>query len=872
MNLSQKTENKKSTRDTVCKTPQHKKLFFSYGHDSNSELIDMFKKDLEKRGHEVWIDYKEIGTWTDWREKITEGITQSVLAIVYLSKHSTRDPGVCLNEIAMILDKPMEIKPILVEPETEATPPITISHIQFLDLSQWREIKEGKIREKDFKSWYKEKLNDIIDGIENNDTVFEGDVDILRSLLKPLLFSSDISRHIEGFIGREWVFEEYYKWLKKASRLLWITGKPGFGKTAISSNLVHKHPSNIIGTWFCNHNSVDQSDPVEMLMTISYQIAYRLPDYRIKLISELGIRDIDKNGIENKRKELIRLGQKSISDLFRKLFKEPLYGLIEREHKYVIVIDALDESTDNKGDNPIAEMIVSEFINLPDSPLNFLVTSRPDASVINRLQGFKPYNINDECYKESNLQDIEKYLMTAFEFGKLKDLSTEKQKNIHNILIEKSEGLMLYIKESLKAINEGTIDLDKLDETPKGLYALYSSQFKIRFGKKFKKLKRLFRLIIASPGQIPEELACLILKIDKEKLNENLRLAGSYIIRTPDGLKVFHKTLEDWLTTDVNSDYFIDPEIEKKCIAEYLLEDFKGISGYNIYKVIVWQKQVKNWLPQLIRYSSAWDDYITLNKFGLFLIKYLDINNAVKMLDRVEEILKVLHGKSGKQLTPDIANSLARTYNDKGVALRTKGDNDGAIEEYAKAIKILEDLRNTSGKKFTPDMANSLAKAYTDKGVALRTKGDNYGAIEEYNEAIIIRKGLENTLGDEFAPFMTDNLAWTYINKGVALKAKGDNDGAIKEYNEAIKILENLRNTTGDQFTPYMSDNLAWAYINKGIVLTSFSDDKGALEENNKALEILEGLYKKSGINFQSQAEKLLKLLNLMPKDLYKRI
>ena len=44
------------------KAANPKKIFFSYGHDANRELVDRFKADLEKRGHTVWIDYKEIGT------------------------------------------------------------------------------------------------------------------------------------------------------------------------------------------------------------------------------------------------------------------------------------------------------------------------------------------------------------------------------------------------------------------------------------------------------------------------------------------------------------------------------------------------------------------------------------------------------------------------------------------------------------------------------------------------------------------------------------------------------------------------------------------------------------------------------------------
>jgi hypothetical protein len=32
-----------------------KRIFFSYGHDANRELVDRFKADLEARGHKVWV-------------------------------------------------------------------------------------------------------------------------------------------------------------------------------------------------------------------------------------------------------------------------------------------------------------------------------------------------------------------------------------------------------------------------------------------------------------------------------------------------------------------------------------------------------------------------------------------------------------------------------------------------------------------------------------------------------------------------------------------------------------------------------------------------------------------------------------------------
>jgi len=77
------------------------RIFLSYGHDSNEELVRRIKADLEKRGHEVRFDKNEIKFSDEWRRAITDGILQSNRVLPFLSKHSTRDPGVCLDEFAM---------------------------------------------------------------------------------------------------------------------------------------------------------------------------------------------------------------------------------------------------------------------------------------------------------------------------------------------------------------------------------------------------------------------------------------------------------------------------------------------------------------------------------------------------------------------------------------------------------------------------------------------------------------------------------------------------------------------------------------------------------------------------------------------------
>jgi TIR domain-containing protein len=111
------------------------RIFLSYGHDSSEELVRWIKADLEKRGHDVWFDKTEIKAGDDWRHSITGGILKSNRVLSVLSKHSTRDPGVCRDEIAIAIGvKGGNIQTILVESEQEVQPPVNIGHIQWLDM------------------------------------------------------------------------------------------------------------------------------------------------------------------------------------------------------------------------------------------------------------------------------------------------------------------------------------------------------------------------------------------------------------------------------------------------------------------------------------------------------------------------------------------------------------------------------------------------------------------------------------------------------------------------------------------------------------------------------------------------------------------
>lgn len=74
------------------------------------------------------------------RRAITDGILHSQRIVTFLSKHSTRDPGVCRDEIAIAIGvRSGNIQTILVESEAEIQPPVNIGHIQWLEMHDWKE-------------------------------------------------------------------------------------------------------------------------------------------------------------------------------------------------------------------------------------------------------------------------------------------------------------------------------------------------------------------------------------------------------------------------------------------------------------------------------------------------------------------------------------------------------------------------------------------------------------------------------------------------------------------------------------------------------------------------------------------------------------
>jgi hypothetical protein len=529
------------------------RIFLSYGHDANEALVVRIRDDLKKRGHDVWFDKSEIKFGDDWRRAITDGIIGSNRVLAFLSKHSTRDPGVCRDEIAISVGvKHGNIQTILVESEAEVQPPVNISYIQWLDMHDWKERRATDGAAWD--EWYKAKFAEIIRVVESDESrKFAGEIETLKAHLKPIDSDARIYNLLKkGFFGRQWVFDAVEKWRAapqgdpcSTQRLFWITGDPGVGKSAFSAQLTLIRSDAIIASQFVEWDKPDHRDARRVVRSLAFQLATRLPDYR-KLLLTLP--------------EIAELDRKDPAELADYLLANPLCSaIVGGRERQLIVIDALDEA-DEAGCNPLVEMLARHAPRLPDW-LGLVVTSRPESAVQTPLQGLNPFVLDTRT--EANRADLRDYIRRQIAPQLHNRPAADR---LIDQILEKSEGVFLYVERFCDDVQQNHLSLDRPEQFPQGLGGIFCQWFQRQFPdlEKFRKDARpALRAILAAREPLPVEILQRLFHLQNEELRDFTRTLGPLfpVTKEKNGevIRPYHKSLADWLADETKAGmYFID--------------------------------------------------------------------------------------------------------------------------------------------------------------------------------------------------------------------------------------------------------------------------------------------------------------------------
>ena len=537
------------------------KLFFSYGHDKNEDIVLRLKSDLEKRKHSVWIDKSQIKGGDDWRRTITSGILDSEFMMSFASNHSLRKPGVCLDELMIAVSvKGAQIQTVLLE--ADIIPPANIGYRQYIDMSRWN-ILWGT---DEFEAWYNDKLNEIIRIIESPETAkYAEEIEFIKNQLHPNLSSTKKDRlQREYFCGREWLSKRVLDWLcdRDASRILLIDGSPGIGK---SSFMAHEFIFNAsVGSiLFCEWDNPGFNSLDSISRCMVFQLASKLTDYRSQIVRYLK---------RTQQQESTYSNLENSEGVFRFLLLQQLRSLIDGERPMIIIlidgIDELEEKDDGgRRRNIFAELLQQEIEDFPRW-IRFVVTSRCDSKVTMPLKNVAVIHMDESV--GNNTQDVRQYLDHELE----EKLSPEEITQI----TRKCDGNFLYAKMTVDAIKSEKLSvMDVLEGKTGDLGFIYRHYFDRTF-QNMDEYEEIYYSVIAALAvteeRIPDSTFRNITGWPRRKYQHFMKVISPFLAPGREYLGLYHKSIQDWILSENADDYMVDAldgfrEIGKGCLQSY---------------------------------------------------------------------------------------------------------------------------------------------------------------------------------------------------------------------------------------------------------------------------------------------------------------
>ena len=732
------------------------RIFFSYGHDENAWIVDRLRADLEARGHEVWIDHSRIKAGDDWRRSITEGIHHAETVVGFLSQHSVRLPGVCLDELRIALCvRDGRIASVLVEPESDVTVPSSLSHVQWLDMSAWRTLRDAS--ESDFDDWYRAclaELERIIDDAGGDG--FAGDVVTLRGRLDPHL--SDVKERellSQPYTGRTWLTDEVERWRADADgpRAMLLVAGPGIGKSAFAAQQLHFN-HHVIGGIFCEWSSPRLRDARVLIRTIAFKLACRLPDYRVALLSTIA---------ETSAQDIAAL---AVHDAFDRLIAYPLSQVIDGgRERMIFVIDGLDEAGENLS-NSLAAVLADSIERLPRW-IGFLITARPEHSVLVAFTRLSPFRISGDDPR--NLDDLCVFLQE----GLLPALAGRPdQQRVLDELVEHAQGSFLWALLLIEAVRGGTLSLDDPSAYPRGIDGFYAQWFDRRVGHAETAAVRDFLEAVTGAGELPDELLDEV--VGDRYAVQNARLAlGSLVLETTRATSagnvptttLCHKSLSDWLSDPTRSGpAFVDGRRGAKRVAvtaSQLVLDGEGDDALQHVlrdRLVDWHAAGRAWrdlerfllargVPldpywrQLDRFPPSFDDGPLIDRlwasphrseFFATLQREGDARTLGHLLHRLRE------RQGFEALGSDTAGQLID-------AVHISGDYPGAVtlcDEYLTAFGADDPGRaNIRVRRLHHSMFFAPVEPLVDQAIALLTDISPTAQPSQYNELLFLIGG-----------------------------------------------------------------------------------------------------------------------------------
>ena len=375
-------------------------------------------------------------------------------------------------------------------------------------------------------------------------------------------------------------------WLKdeRDHRVFWLNGLAGTGKSTIAQTFaeISFADGKLGASFFCSRDFEDRSKLQAIFPTIAFQLAYRYPLFRERLLQVL--------------RATPGIGRETLCSQMERVIVEPLKATHIRT---LIIIDALDECKDEEPASAILSVLSRYVDKIPQ--VKFFITGRPEPRIRSgfRLTSLRPIT---EVLK---LHDIERSSVDSdiklFFRVRLSDITktrsdcslVEDWPGPHkiDILCRKAAGFFIYASTVVKFVSSPhyppderlgiivSLPQDTSQEGRLGIDLLYTQVLGQAFHdvdshdhKIYSHFKSVVGavLLIFHPLSI-NTLSDLLRKCGTpSRILSSLRTLHSVLLipaSTEDPVQIFHKSFPDFLTDPgrcTDHQFYIDPSTHHK--------------------------------------------------------------------------------------------------------------------------------------------------------------------------------------------------------------------------------------------------------------------------------------------------------------------
>lgn len=400
------------------------------------------------------------------------------------------------------------------------------------------------------------------------------------------------------------------------SRLLWIKGDPGKGKTMLLCGIIdelQKKPDGIISYFFCQATVPQLRNATSVLRGLMHLLL----DKRPALISHLRAR-YDTAG-EKLFQGINMWG--SLSEILTAMLRDPTLT------NAVFVVDALDECTTNR--SQLLDFIVKSSST---SHVKWIISSRNWPDIEEKLDAAEQnVRLQLELNQASISNAITLYINHKVnELGCFKNYDEGTRRAVQQYLAENAKGTFLWValvcQELAKVKKRHT--LEKLKAFPPDLNVLYSQMMKhINNSVDADDCKQILAIssVVYRPISLHELriLARSLEDFDQDELREITKSCGGFLTLRDDIVEFVHQSAKDYLLTEATDDILPSGISDQhhaiflrslEALSQTLKRDICGLGapGFLLDQVSITDLDVLD--P--IHYSTIyWVDHLSNSKF-----------------------------------------------------------------------------------------------------------------------------------------------------------------------------------------------------------------------------------------------------------------